>query len=90
MNGKVPSLCGVGLVFYIKHMTLENVHNPIFGLSNISDITPVAFQALNKIIGLAGASDHAIISLIALYIFNSPWMGETTAIICICVVCYTP
>ena len=70
MAGKVPNHCGVGLVFYGKHMSLESVNDPIFSFSNIYDIAPVAFQAINHIIVLVCAMHHNIISPNAVY--NSP------------------
>ena len=80
MTGKVPHECHVGLVIYIKQITLESVNDHVFSLSNILDIATVAFQAINHITALACAMHYDIISLIAVHILNSPCVGDPTAI----------
>ena len=40
------------------------MYNPIFGLSNISDIAQVALQAVNKIIVLACAIHHGVFKFV--------------------------
>ena len=55
MTGNVPSPCGVGLVFHIKHITFESVNDPRFSLFNMFGIATVTFQAINQITTLASA-----------------------------------
>ena len=53
--GKVPSYFGVRSIYNIKNVTLESVHVCISSLSNIFDVIPITFKAINKVVALTGA-----------------------------------
>ena len=72
MTGKVPNHCGVGLVFHAKNMTLESLSVPVFTLSNIFYVAPVAFQAIYQIIALTNDIHYDIACFIALLVLNNP------------------
>ena len=65
MIGKVPSQCVVGLMSYIKHMTLE-LSMLLFIVSiRYLILIPVALQAVSQITALACVMQHDITSFIA-------------------------
>ena len=47
--------CGTVSVFDVKNMTLESINDPVFGLTYIFNMAPVAFQTVYKVIALGNA-----------------------------------
>ena len=56
----MPSHCCIVIVFDVIKMTLESINVSIFCLSYIFDMATLTFQAIYKIIALAGAFGDSI------------------------------
>ena len=61
---KVFCQCGVTIVFDVKNMTLESIHDSVFCLSYIFGVAPVAFQAIYQVITLASAFSDCTVGFI--------------------------
>ena len=61
---RVSCHCGIQVVFYVKQVTLEPIYDSVFSLTNIFDVAPIAFNAVNQIVTLTGALSHCVIDFI--------------------------
>ena len=57
---KMFSHCGFVIMFDVKYVTLESVHDSVFGLTYILYVTPVALQTIYEIVALACAFSDCI------------------------------
>ena len=69
---KMSGHCCIVIVFDVKDVTLESIHNSIFGLSYIFYMVPVAFQTIYKIVTLASAFGNCIVGCIIVQVFYLP------------------
>ena len=61
---KLSCHCGVIIVFDVKYVALESVNDSISCLSYIFNMTPVAFQAMYKVIAVASALSYCIVGFV--------------------------
>ena len=66
---KMSGHCGIIIVFGVKNMTLESIHDSIFGLSYIFSVPPVAFYTIYKVVTLACAFGNCIVGCIVVQVF---------------------
>ena len=66
---KVSSPGGLVIVFDVEYMTLESIHNPLFGLTYILYMGPVALQTIYEIIALVCSFGDCIVGCIIVQIY---------------------
>ena len=69
---KMSGHCCIVIVFDVNDVTLESIHDSVFGLPYIFYMAPVAFQTVYKIVTLACAFGNCIVGCIIVQVFIFP------------------